>query len=212
MFCHFVCVVLNRDYAILQTITRAAPTANLTSCTTESQQSTSLGSRGGQPCVCQYDICVGWYPCGLKYCRGKDSAGRIVSYRCGIKTCSRCRQFEFRVPTKSLCVWDEPDFQPFFIDSAASPHSSDDPLDAKDNEATALASSSARFVNDSLLLHRRGVGDFAVPVAVDVGGPGHVVRMDRRQPGWGKMVNSQQRNGQPLAKQNSALDDDEDAD
>jgi len=191
-----VFVVLNRDYAILQTITRAAPTENLTSCT-ESQQSTSLGSRGPQPCICHYDICVGWYPCGLKYCRGKDSAGRIVSYRCGIKTCSRCRQFEFRVPSKSLCVWDEPDFQPFFLDSSL--RGFDDLLDAKpDNDVAG-----SHFVNGSLPLHRRGGSD----VAKDVGGPAdYVARMDRRHPSWGKMVKSQQ-----LAK-NSALDDDEDAD
>jgi hypothetical protein len=98
--------ILNRDYTILQTITQQASTANLTSCT-----DLLVDSRQQQPCLCHYDICVGWYPCGLKYCRGKDSAGRIVSYRCGIKTCSRCRKFEFRVAAKHLCAWDEAEFQ-----------------------------------------------------------------------------------------------------
>ena len=186
-------VVLNRDYAILQTITRAAPTANLTSCT-ESR----LNSR--QPCVCHYDICVGWYPCGLKYCRGKDSAGRIVSYRCGIKTCSHCRQFEFRVAAKSFCVWDEAEFQPFFIDSASF-HNSDDPHSWKDGEALP---SSSRFVNETLL-HKAEPRDFAS--MVDLHGSDQVVRMDRRH---ATMVNGH-RDNSPLAKIN-ALDDDEDAD
>ncbi|CAC5377737.1 Out at first protein [Mytilus coruscus] len=30
-------------------------------------------------CLCHYHICIGWYPCGLKYCRGKDSTGNIIS-------------------------------------------------------------------------------------------------------------------------------------
>ena len=60
-----------------------------------------------QTCVCRYHTCIGWYPCGLKYCRDKDSAGKVVSYRCGIKTCSICRRFEYVVQQKQLCVWYE---------------------------------------------------------------------------------------------------------
>ena len=60
-----------------------------------------------KPCQCRFEICIGWYPCGLKYCRGRDSAGKVVSYRCGIKTCKKCRSFEFYVGQKSLCMWDE---------------------------------------------------------------------------------------------------------
>lgn len=59
-----------------------------------------------KPCLCRYDLCIGWYPCGLKYCRGKDTAGKVVSYRCGIKTCKRCLTFNHVVDTKSKCLWD----------------------------------------------------------------------------------------------------------
>lgn len=59
------------------------------------------------PCLCHYHICVGWYPCGLKYCRGKDSAGRYVSYRCGIKTCRRFLSYDFVVDKKYNCLWDD---------------------------------------------------------------------------------------------------------
>lgn len=59
-----------------------------------------------KPCCCQYEICVGWYPCGLKYCRGRDSLGHIVSYRCGIKTCRKCRIFEYYAVQKANCMWD----------------------------------------------------------------------------------------------------------
>ncbi len=58
------------------------------------------------PCMCRFEICVGWYPCGLKYCHGKDSSGKVVSYRCGIKTCRKCRVFEYYVKLKKTCLWD----------------------------------------------------------------------------------------------------------
>ncbi|KAJ8035272.1 Out at first protein [Holothuria leucospilota] len=59
-----------------------------------------------KPCVCHIDVCIGWYPCGLKYCRGRDSAGNNVNYRCGIKTCKKCRGFDYYITQKSLCLWD----------------------------------------------------------------------------------------------------------
>ncbi|XP_062577557.1 out at first protein-like [Saccostrea cucullata] len=59
------------------------------------------------PCLCHYHICVGWYPCGLKYCRGKDSTGRYVSYRCGIKTCRRFISYDFVAEKKYNCLWDD---------------------------------------------------------------------------------------------------------
>ncbi|XP_064651487.1 out at first protein-like [Lineus longissimus] len=58
------------------------------------------------PCTCQTQVCIGWYPCGLKYCRGKDQAGKPFSYRCGIKTCRKCRLFEYAVKFKHYCLWD----------------------------------------------------------------------------------------------------------
>ena len=59
-----------------------------------------------KPCLCRFDMCIGWYPCGLKYCRGKDTVGKVVSYRCGIKTCKRCLTFYHAVDTKRKCLWD----------------------------------------------------------------------------------------------------------
>ncbi|XP_038065124.1 out at first protein-like [Patiria miniata] len=60
----------------------------------------------GAACVCRLPICIGWYPCGLKYCRGRDSAGKTVSYRCGIKTCRKCRVFDYYVEQKLNCMWE----------------------------------------------------------------------------------------------------------
>ncbi|XP_072048933.1 out at first protein homolog [Amphiura filiformis] len=60
-----------------------------------------------KPCQCRFEMCIGWYPCGLKYCRGRDSAGKVVSYRCGIKTCKKCRSFDYYVGQRSYCMWDE---------------------------------------------------------------------------------------------------------
>ncbi|XP_077985650.1 out at first protein-like isoform X2 [Glandiceps talaboti] len=60
-----------------------------------------------KPCSCRFEITIGWYPCGLKYCKGRDSVGKVVSYRCGIKTCRKHRVFEYHVSQKQLCLWDE---------------------------------------------------------------------------------------------------------
>ncbi|XP_072449643.1 out at first protein homolog [Chiloscyllium punctatum] len=58
-------------------------------------------------CICHYSLCIEWYPCFLKYCRTKDSAGKTSSYKCGIKSCQKCSHFDFYVPQKQLCLWDE---------------------------------------------------------------------------------------------------------
>ncbi|UYV62252.1 OAF [Cordylochernes scorpioides] len=55
-------------------------------------------------CQCGLELCIGWFPCGLKYCR---SPGPAESYRCGIKTCSKCRAFRFPVAHKSSCLWED---------------------------------------------------------------------------------------------------------
>ncbi|CAH0407142.1 unnamed protein product [Chilo suppressalis] len=54
-----------------------------------------------QDCMCHIEVCVNWYPCGLKYCKGKPSGG--LSYRCGIKTCRRCYRYHFYVLQRSSC-------------------------------------------------------------------------------------------------------------
>uniref|UniRef100_A0A8C6T5M5 Out at first protein homolog n=1 Tax=Neogobius melanostomus TaxID=47308 RepID=A0A8C6T5M5_9GOBI len=60
-----------------------------------------------QPCLCTYNMSLEWYPCLLKYCRSRDSAGRGSSYKCGIKSCSKGYHFTYFVPQKQLCLWDE---------------------------------------------------------------------------------------------------------
>ncbi|XP_022913313.2 out at first protein isoform X1 [Onthophagus taurus] len=59
------------------------------------------------PCQCHLELCVGWYPCGLKYCKGKGENKGPMTYRCGIKTCRKCSLFSYYVPQKQLCLWDE---------------------------------------------------------------------------------------------------------
>ncbi|XP_049789081.1 out at first protein [Schistocerca nitens] len=60
-------------------------------------------------CTCNLELCVGWYPCGLKYCKGKDRAAALPGggYRCGIKTCRKCSLLSYYVRHKQLCLWDE---------------------------------------------------------------------------------------------------------
>lgn len=68
------------------------------------------------PCICTLEMCIGWYPCGLKYCKGKPASadnggagdgGGSSSYRCGIKTCRKCHQYSYYVREKQQCLWDE---------------------------------------------------------------------------------------------------------
>lgn len=60
------------------------------------------------PCNCHLEICIGWYPCSLKYCKGKgQTKNSYVTYRCGIKTCRKCHLFSYYVKEKEQCMWDE---------------------------------------------------------------------------------------------------------
>lgn len=61
-----------------------------------------------EPCYCHLEICIGWYPCSLKYCKGKGQTKNSYStYRCGIKTCRKCHLFTYYVEEKEQCLWDE---------------------------------------------------------------------------------------------------------
>lgn len=60
------------------------------------------------PCTCSLELCIGWYPCGLKFCKGKGDGKKAAStYRCGIKTCKKCFMFSYYSQLKQNCLWDE---------------------------------------------------------------------------------------------------------
>ncbi|KAL1509025.1 hypothetical protein ABEB36_003831 [Hypothenemus hampei] len=56
------------------------------------------------PCSCHLEQCIGWYPCEIRFCKGKNPAS---TYRCGIKTCKICHLFVYYVSQKQQCLWDE---------------------------------------------------------------------------------------------------------
>ncbi|KAJ8388325.1 hypothetical protein AAFF_G00134790 [Aldrovandia affinis] len=60
-----------------------------------------------QPCACSYSLRLEWYPCLLKYCRSRDTAGKSSPYKCGIKSCSKGYRFDYYVPHRQLCLWDD---------------------------------------------------------------------------------------------------------
>jgi hypothetical protein len=84
------------------------------------------GSGGANPCVCTHPVCIGWYPCALKYCRSKqilqmsqsstsvgpngdnqdmnNVSNSIKTYRCGIHTCKSCRNYLFTVNSQFSCL------------------------------------------------------------------------------------------------------------
>lgn len=57
-------------------------------------------------CICRSEVCISWYPCKLKLCQGEDDNGQPVEYRCGIKTCGKCHDFDFYVQERRNCFWD----------------------------------------------------------------------------------------------------------
>lgn len=59
---------------------------------------------GRRPCVCRYGLSLAWYPCLLKYCHSRD---RPAPYKCGIRSCQKSYSFDFYVPQRQLCLWDE---------------------------------------------------------------------------------------------------------
>ncbi|XP_071957859.1 out at first protein-like [Antedon mediterranea] len=79
----------NVTYQGLMNFARRLNTEKISKC--------SLVSKSSVPCACALDVCIGWYPCGLKYCHGRDPGGKIINYRCGIKTCSKCHHFTYQV-------------------------------------------------------------------------------------------------------------------
>lgn len=95
----FIFPVFNRDVSVLMSAVKNSQLEKYSRCKDTSDIN--------KPCQCQYQLCIGWYPCGLKYCRGKDAVGKLVNYRCGIKTCKRCLQFEHYVSQKMFCLWDD---------------------------------------------------------------------------------------------------------
>jgi len=103
--------ILNKDYHVLAAATQPIPSLprlqEATNPFVETEPKCRDVSDWNQPCFCLWENCIGWYPCGLKYCRGKDGSGKMVSYRCGIKTCQKCRYFTYQVKRKELCLWDE---------------------------------------------------------------------------------------------------------
>ncbi|ETE65651.1 Out at first protein-like protein [Ophiophagus hannah] len=60
-----------------------------------------------KPCICSYALNIEWYPCMLKYCKSRDAAGKTTSYKCGIRSCQKAYSFDYYVPQKQLCLWDE---------------------------------------------------------------------------------------------------------
>ncbi|KAG8434618.1 hypothetical protein GDO86_012835 [Hymenochirus boettgeri] len=60
-----------------------------------------------KPCICSYHLGLEWVPCSLKYCKNRDSSGKMSSYRCGIRSCQKAYNFHFYVTQKQLCLWDE---------------------------------------------------------------------------------------------------------
>ncbi|XP_036601837.1 out at first protein homolog [Trichosurus vulpecula] len=60
-----------------------------------------------KPCLCHYGLNLAWYPCLLKYCHSREPNGRLSSYKCGIRSCQKSYNFDYYVPQKQLCLWDE---------------------------------------------------------------------------------------------------------
>nr|XP_034789784.1 out at first protein homolog isoform X1 [Pan paniscus] len=84
------------DSSVFEALPKASEQAELPRCG-------QVGDRG-KPCVCRYGLSLAWYPCMLKYCHSRD---RPTPYKCGIRSCQKSYSFDFYVPQRQLCLWDE---------------------------------------------------------------------------------------------------------
>lgn len=84
------------DSSVFEALPKALEQAELPRCG-------RVGDRG-KPCTCHYSLSLAWYPCMLKYCHSRD---RPAPYKCGIRSCRKSYTFDFYVPQKQLCLWDE---------------------------------------------------------------------------------------------------------
>nr|XP_003472692.2 out at first protein homolog [Cavia porcellus] len=84
------------DSSVFEALPKALEQAELPRCK-------QVGDRG-KPCACHYTLSLAWYPCMLKYCHSRE---RPVPYKCGIRSCQKSYSFNFYVPQRQLCLWDE---------------------------------------------------------------------------------------------------------
>lgn len=93
--------------SILESAVKLFPSANTVTAPSRCSDVSAIWA----PCLCTLEMCIGWYPCGLKYCKGKPEnalqSNGGGSYRCGIKTCRKCHQYTYYVREKQQCLWDE---------------------------------------------------------------------------------------------------------
>ncbi|RDD47662.1 Out at first protein-like protein [Trichoplax sp. H2] len=54
-------------------------------------------------CLCNYSLCLNWYPCNYKNCKLLDSQGR---QSCSIASCKRCYHFRYTSDSVMDCLWD----------------------------------------------------------------------------------------------------------
>uniref|UniRef100_A0A8C2VW92 Out at first protein homolog n=2 Tax=Chinchilla lanigera TaxID=34839 RepID=A0A8C2VW92_CHILA len=84
------------DGSVFEALPKALEQAELPRCR-------QVGDRG-KPCACHYSLSLAWYPCMLKYCHSRE---RPTPYKCGIRSCQKSYSFDFYVPQRQLCLWDE---------------------------------------------------------------------------------------------------------
>jgi len=90
------------DWSSLEHTGSVQSQTGLAACNLTAEVATAR--QAADACVCRVQACLWWYPCGLKFCTEKDDTGKAISYRCGIKTCKRCRNNLFRVSYRSDCI------------------------------------------------------------------------------------------------------------
>ena len=55
-------------------------------------------------CICRFHVHILWFPCDIKMCKGEE---KETTYRCGIKTCKKYKNYYFKVKDKNkFCNWD----------------------------------------------------------------------------------------------------------
>uniref|UniRef100_A0A182S7F0 Out at first C-terminal domain-containing protein n=1 Tax=Anopheles maculatus TaxID=74869 RepID=A0A182S7F0_9DIPT len=59
--------VVGSSISILESAVKLFPSANTVTAPSRCSDVSAIWA----PCICTLEMCIGWYPCGLKYCKGK---------------------------------------------------------------------------------------------------------------------------------------------
>lgn len=63
----------------------------------------NINNVSSQNCICNYAVCLNWYPCNYKNCK---SLNNQETQSCSISSCRSCYHFRYASDSVMNCLWD----------------------------------------------------------------------------------------------------------